>query len=200
MNAPSVLGVCFMVVTAGAALGASPTSAARMALCQRGSYSIEATPNRMNLMTARVTLPTTGYTTQIRQSGDKYRFECARTSAISLDVLTGYTTYLPVPVDKVTLIDASGEIVVAIKSPTPIERLVSKKKCDANNACSTNEFCDTTPSCSGDGLCVVRPQFCTDVYDPVEACDGKTYGNRCVAASKGVSVKGRSPFAEIFSR
>ena len=38
------------------------------------------------------------------------------------------------------------------------------------------------------GVCTARPEMCTARYKPVCGCDGETYSNACVAASKGASV------------
>ena len=39
------------------------------------------------------------------------------------------------------------------------------------------------------GTCRPRPDMCTQQYNPVCGCNGKTYGNACMAAQAGVSVK-----------
>ena len=70
----------------------------------------------------------------------------------------------------------------------------------AGIACPAKQYCSYAPEaqCGAadmSGTCAVVPDVCTQQLDEVCGCDDKTYGNACVAAQAGVSVRIKGPCA-----
>ena len=61
--------------------------------------------------------------------------------------------------------------------------------CDSERPCGNAFYCDLPDGqCAAEGVCVVRPEMCNRMMQPVCGCDGQNYSNPCVANSGGTSV------------
>ena len=71
-------------------------------------------------------------------------------------------------------------------------------KCIPTAHCKNNKECGKSGFCKHDGKCNYQssdiwscepiPNVCHMISSPVCGCDNKTYGNECIAHSKGISV------------
>ena len=80
--------------------------------------------------------------------------------------------------------------VLGLAAPASAQEQPQTPDCTNNGECDRSQYCaGRIGMCRGAGQCVVRPQVCPLVFDPVCGCDGQTYGNACEAHAAGVSIQ-----------
>ena len=66
--------------------------------------------------------------------------------------------------------------------------------CATNADCEADLYCEkAVGQCDDPGTCQDRPAACPAVEAPVCGCDAVTYGNSCIAAGSGASVRSVGP-------
>ena len=88
--------------------------------------------------------------------------------------------------------EASDTTSASARAPASVEPAAADEPtgCKDNGDCEEKYYCaKPVGECESDaGECVVKPEICPHNWDPVCACNGKTYGNACSAAAAGQNI------------
>jgi hypothetical protein len=85
----------------------------------------------------------------------------------------------------------AGLLVTAAAAPASA---AAAKRCGGSIgvSCGPDQYCKrSVGACrliGGTGVCVRKPQICSEIYDPVCGCDSHTYSNACEAAAAGANI------------
>lgn len=78
------------------------------------------------------------------------------------------------------------------KAPKQLCGTRGAKPCQSGSFCNFPEENECGRTDKG-GTCLPIPSLCTEQYEPVCGCDGRTYANPCFAQRSGMSVASKGP-------
>jgi hypothetical protein len=154
-------------------------------------------------LSASLELPTPGYGVDFVQRPERitppmYDLNCVAPAGMVAQVITPYTANAVVPGasfgDQLKVHDASGVHIVEVTEPRSPDAAPIGGLCGgiAGVACPTGQYCAMPAGqcevADNQGRCELKPEVCTQDYQPVCGCDGQTYSNACGAAAAGVNI------------
>jgi hypothetical protein len=60
--------------------------------------------------------------------------------------------------------------------------------CASSLECLGTYYCLKENCDDPTGSCAIKPEICSDIWDPICGCDHMTYGNDCEAAAAGQNI------------
>lgn len=176
MKSPMVLSVSLCLSLA--ACGSDPPAATDAAVTDLGATQDTA---------ADVAADVTARDVAADVTNDVPARDVNSTDAVATDAVTD--TGVDAPADRVAVSDVPSDNAADV---TPGRGCGGR----GGSPCPSGQFCDFPISsicgaADGPGVCTAPPNACTDLFDPVCGCDGRTYSNSCDAAAQSVSVSAR---------